>query len=127
MRILIVDDDPCALNAIKIGLMSRGYKVFISRAGEDALRVIHLSQESNKPFDLLLTDLRMPGMTGLELIESAREFMPDIRAILMTAYGDEDVKDQLGELGKCDYMDKPFRPGTLIRMIEEGNASASYH
>jgi DNA-binding response OmpR family regulator len=119
MRILIVDDDTCALNAIKIGLMSRGYDVYIASAGEDALRIIHLSQESNKPFDLLLTDLRMPGMNGLELIESAREFMPDVKAILMTAYGDEFVKDQLEELGKCEYMDKPFRPGTLLRMIEE--------
>jgi len=122
MRILVVDDDTSALNAIRIGLISRGHEIFIAKTGEDALRVIHLSQESNKPFDLLLTDLRMPGITGLELIESTREFMPDIRAILMTAYGDEYVKDQLEELGKCEYMDKPFRPGTLLRMIEEGSA-----
>jgi CheY-like chemotaxis protein len=124
MRILIVDDDTCALNAIRIGLISRGYEVFIAKAGKDALRIIQLSQESNKPFDLLLTDLRMPGMTGLELIESAREFLPDIRAILMTAYGADDVRNQALELWKCGYMDKPFRPGTLIRAIEEGSAVA---
>ena len=123
MRILVVDDDPCTLNAIKVGLMSMGYEIFTAGAGEDALRVIQLAQESNRPPDLLLTDLRMPGMTGLEFIESAREFMPDIRAILMTAYGDDDVRNQTGELGKCSYMDKPFRPGTLISMIEENGLS----
>jgi CheY-like chemotaxis protein len=124
VRILVVDDDPCTLNAIKIDLMSRGYEVFTGKAGEDALRVIQLAQENNRPPDLLLTDLRMPEMNGLELIKSAREFMPEIRAVLMTAYGDDDVRNQAGELGKCGYIDKPFRPGMLIGMIEEESVAA---
>jgi two-component system, NtrC family, response regulator AtoC len=124
VRILVVDDDPCTLNAIKIGLMSRGYEVFTGKAGEDALRVIQLAQENNRPPDLLLTDLRMPEMNGLELIKSAREFMPEIRAVLMTAYGDDDVRIQAGELGKCGYIDKPFSPGMLIGMIEEESVAA---
>jgi len=119
MRILVVDNDTGALNAIKVGLMSRRYEVSTAGSGEDALRIIQSSGENNEPPDLLLTDMRLPGMTGLELIKSARELMPDIRAILMTAYGDDYVRNQAGKLGKCGYVDKPFSPGTLIRMIEE--------
>jgi CheY-like chemotaxis protein len=118
MRVLVVDDDPGALNAIKVGLMSLGYEVFTASDGEDALRIIQSSEKNHEPPDLLLTDFRMPGMTGLELIKSAREFIPGIKIILMTAYGDDHIQNQTKKLGKCGYIDKPFSPRILIRMIE---------
>ncbi len=117
MKILIVDDDNGTLNAIKVGLLSKGHEAFIAGSGEEALKIIKARKSGAEPLDLLLTDLRMPRMDGLRLIRAARKIMPDIKAILMTAYGDDNVKKKTRALGQCGYMDKPFRPETLIKMI----------
>ena len=117
MKILVVDDDPGTLNAVKVGLLSKGHEVLIAGSGEEALKIIKAKQANAEPLDLLLTDLRMPKMNGLKLIREARKIMPDIKAILMTAYGDDNVKRKTRALGLCGYMDKPFRPEALIEMI----------
>jgi CheY-like chemotaxis protein len=117
LRILVVDDDPSTLNAIKMGLMSKGYEVLIAESGEKALEIIKAAQANSEPLDLLLTDLRMPKMSGLKFIRSARKIRPDIKAIIMTAYGDEDFQKKARALGQCGYMDKPFRLEALIKMI----------
>lgn len=117
MKILVVDDDPGTLNAVKVGLLSKGYDVLIAGSGEEALKIIKAKQANAEPLDLLLTDLRMPKMNGLKLIRAARKIMPNIKAIIMTAYGDDNVKKKTKALGQCGYMDKPFRPETLIKMI----------
>jgi CheY-like chemotaxis protein len=117
MRILVVNDDPGSLNAIKVGLLSKGHEVLIAESGEEALKIIEATQANTKTLDLLLTDLRMPKMSGLKLIRSARKIRPDIKAIIMTAYGDEDVQKEARALGQCGYLDKPFRLEALIKMI----------
>jgi CheY-like chemotaxis protein len=117
LKILIVDDDNGTLNSVKVGLLSKGHEAFIAGSGEEALKIIKARKTSADPLDLLLTDLRMPKMDGLRLIRAARKIMPDIKAILMTAYGDDNVKKKTRALGQCGYLDKPFRPETLIKMI----------
>ena len=117
MKILIVDDDNGTLNAVKVGLLSKGHEALIAGSGEEALKIIKARKSGAEPLDLLLTDLRMPRMDGLRLIRAARKIMPDLKAILMTAYGDDNVKKKTRALGLCGYMDKPFRPETLIEMI----------
>ena len=118
MKILVVDDDPGTLNAVKVGLLSKGYDALIAGSGEEALKIIKAKQANAEPLDLLLTDIRMPKMNGLKLIREARKIMPGIKVIIMTAYGDENIQEKAMELGQCDYMDKPFRPEALIRMIK---------
>jgi CheY-like chemotaxis protein len=118
LRILVVDDNPGTLNAVKVGLLSKGHEVLIAGSGEEALKIIKAKQANAEPLDLLLTDLRMPKMNGLKLIRSARKITPDIKAIIMTAYGDDNVQKKARALGQCGYMDKPFRPEALIRMIK---------
>jgi CheY-like chemotaxis protein len=118
LNILIVDDDNGTLNAIKVGLLSKGYKALIAGSGEEALKIIKARQANAEPLDMLLTDLKMPKMDGLRLIRAARKIMPDIKAILMTAYGDDNVKKKTRALRQCGYLDKPFRPEALIRMIK---------
>jgi DNA-binding NtrC family response regulator len=119
VRILIVDDDQGTLNAVRVGLISLGYEVFMAGSGENALDMIQSSLGNNEPIDLLLADLRMQGMSGLELIQSAREIMPNIRTIIMTAYGDEYVQTKIRRLGNCGFVEKPFQPWVLARMIED--------
>jgi DNA-binding NtrC family response regulator len=125
LRILVVDDDTGTQNAIKVGLMSQGYEVFTAGSAEDALRIIQSTMEINEPPDLLLTDMRMPGMSGLELIQFARELIPDIRTIIMTAYGDDHVRTKIRKLSKCGYVEKPFQPWVLARMIENECSSGT--
>jgi DNA-binding response OmpR family regulator len=117
LKILIVDDDTGTLNAVKVGLLSKGHEAFIARSGEEALKIIKAMQVNAEPLDLLLTDLKMPKMNGLRLIREARKIMPDIKAIIMTAYGDDNVKKKTRVLRQCGYLDKPFRPEALIKMI----------
>jgi CheY-like chemotaxis protein len=118
LKILVVDDNPGTLNAVKVGLLSKGYDVLIAGSGEEALKIIKATQVKSEQLDLLLTDLRMPKMNGLRLIRAARKIMPDIKAIIMTAYGDDNVKKKTRALRQCGYLDKPFRPEALIRMIK---------
>jgi DNA-binding NtrC family response regulator len=118
MKILVVDDDAGTLNAIKVSLMSVGYEIVTARDGETALKILEKAQRNAETVDLLLTDLRMPGMSGLELIQSARKLLPGIPSIIITAYGDDNILKDVEALKNCVYLDKPFRPETLIRLIE---------
>ena len=119
MKILVVDDDAGTLNAIKVSLISQGHEVLIAKTGENALKIIKEAQTNLEPLDLLLTDLRMSKMDGLQLLGSAMELKPDIRGILMTAYGDDQIRQKVESLGNCAYLDKPFRPESLIELLEK--------
>ena len=126
MRILVVDDDPGTLNAIKAGLISFGHEVLTAENGRRALKIIESFYGKQEPLNLLLTDMKMPGMNGLELVMSARRIEPDLYAIIMTAYGEEAyVRKRMEDIGGCGYVDKPFRPETLQQVIEKTRSTAS--
>lgn len=115
MKILIVDDDRGILNALKVGLTSFGHEVVVAENGNQALNII----EENKSVDLMITDLKMPGMNGLELIRLAKESKPGFMVILITAYGDDSVREEVRNLGSCGYIDKPFRPEDIFKAIRK--------
>jgi CheY-like chemotaxis protein len=119
MKILVVDDNAGTLNAIKVSLISRGHEVLTAKTGENALRIIKEAQINLEQLDLLLTDLRMSKMDGLQLLASAMELKPDIRGILMSAYGDDNIRHKVESMGNCAYLDKPFRPESLIELLEK--------
>jgi DNA-binding response OmpR family regulator len=118
MRILVVDDDTGTLNALKAYLASAGHEAVVAKDGYQALSVIRTSTDRAESIDLLVTDLKMPGMDGLELIRAAKNERPGLPIILMTAYGDESVRRELNGLGSCGYLDKPFSPEKLLKEIE---------
>lgn len=122
MKILIVDDDPGTRNALKAGLTSFGYQVLAAADAPEALKIIESSINSVEPVEIMVTDLKMPGMNGLELIRSAKKMRSGLAAILMTAYGDNHIREEVTNLGRCKYIDKPFGPVTLLNMIEESVA-----
>ncbi len=119
MKILIVDDESGTRNALKTGLTSFGYQVLAAAGAPEALNIIESSISGVEPVEIMVTDLRMPGMNGLELIRSAKQMSPGLAAILMTAYGDDHIREEVQNLGRCRYIDKPFVPGTLLNIIEE--------
>jgi len=118
MRILVVDDDTGTLNALKAYLASAGHEAVVAKDGYQALSAIRASTDRAESIDLLVTDLKMPGIDGLELIRAAKNERPGLPIILMTAYGDESVRREVDGLGSCGYLDKPFSPEKLLKEIE---------
>jgi DNA-binding NtrC family response regulator len=112
-RILIVDDEADSSSALAQLLRDRGYVVETARDGFKALPKL-------KEFapDLLLTDLRMPGMDGLSLMRRARELDPDSVTVVMTAYGALDTAMAAMRHGAIDYVTKPIHVEDLLRVIE---------
>ena len=118
MIILVVDDDMGTVNALRAHLASTGHQVLTARDGRQALNVVESSIQAAEPVDLMVTDFKMPGMTGLELIRAVRKADQVLPAILMTAYGDDSLRRRATEEGCCGYLDKPFSPETLLSEIE---------
>jgi len=112
-QILIVDDEPTLLFFLKQGLQDSELVCQVDNASgsEDALSKLTLNH-----YDLLITDLKMPGINGLTLIEVARSLHPRISVILMTAYGSREVEDEASRLGVDGYLTKPFPTAKLQDM-----------
>lgn len=113
MKILVVDDDPGILNAFRVNLISFGYRVLTTSNGQDALDILDVNQQSDDPVDILVTDLRMKGMSGNDLIYMSKIKHANLKAVLMTAYGCDAVIRQVRNMG-CAYLDKPFPPEKLM-------------
>ncbi len=112
--ILIVDDEEIVRESCKKILSSvRKYRLVIVSSGEEALRVF---EEDH--FDLIITDLKMPGMDGIELLREVKERNPNIEVIMITGYGTVDTAVQAMKLGAYDYVEKPFRPDELLTLTE---------
>ncbi len=118
-RILIVDDEESVAFFLAENLVEQGadYQVETAASGEEALAKI-----SAQPFDLIITDLRMSGINGLELIEKARIHSPRTRLILMTGYGNPRVEATSYRLGACRYLTKPFHVQALLTAVQEALA-----
>ncbi len=112
-RILIVDDEANARTALAELLRDEGFQVETAADGFKALPKL----EEFGP-DLLLTDLKMPGLDGLELMRKAREGDPDIAAVVMTAYGAIDTAVAAMRQGAADYLTKPINVDELLIVME---------
>jgi DNA-binding NtrC family response regulator len=102
-RVLVVDDEKALVLALKGLLTKEGYEVDTAGGGEEGLRKIETGS-----FHLMITDLSMDGMNGMQLLERARRLDPDLAVIMMTAYGSEKIAVQAMKLGAADYLPKPF-------------------
>ncbi|MCK6529298.1 sigma-54 dependent transcriptional regulator [Myxococcota bacterium] len=113
-RILVVDDEAANREALQRILARDGYDVESAASGDQALAALRAS-----PFDLLLTDLKMPRMDGVELLRAARVVAPDVEAILMTAYGTVEVAVEAMKEGAYDFLTKPLKRHELLRAVEK--------
>jgi two-component system response regulator HydG len=111
-RILVVDDEQSTREALGVLLRQDGFEVALASSGEEALK--QLSREAP---DVLITDLRMPGMDGVTLLERAREHFPDLIVFLMTAYADVETGIRAMQAGAEDYLTKPLRIEELIVIL----------
>jgi DNA-binding NtrC family response regulator len=102
LRILFVDDERQLQEFMRIELKSLGHDVVVCANGEEALKAI-----AAQSFDVALLDIRMPGISGIEVLQQLKKLSPDTEAIMMTGYASEDSMVQAMRLGACDYLRKP--------------------
>ena len=115
-RILIVDDEPKVAFLLKESLESAGqdYAVSQVQSGEAALSAL-----AHAPYDLVVTDLRMPGMSGLDLLSRVRRDRPSLPTILITAYGSDDVQAASRRLQTTRYFAKPFKVEEFLNAVQD--------
>jgi DNA-binding NtrC family response regulator len=117
-RILVVDDEKALLIALRGLLSKEGYQVETAASGEEALQRIETGS-----FHLVITDLSMDGVSGMQVLERARAFDQDLAIIMITAHGSEKAAVQAMKLGAADYIPKPFDNDELrvvVRRVMEG-------
>jgi signal transduction histidine kinase/CheY-like chemotaxis protein len=111
-NILIADDEPDVLDLCQRILTAEGYRVETVGTGYEAVE-----RNRREPFDLLLTDIKMPGMNGLETAQAVKETHPSIICVIMTGYSTMDTAIEALKLGVDDFILKPFTPDDLSRAI----------
>jgi DNA-binding NtrC family response regulator len=114
VRILVVDDEPHVRNSLATWFREEGYDVSAAASGKDALAT--LTREGT---NILLVDIKMPGMDGLELQRKVRELAPDATIIIMTAYASVETAVQALKEGAYDYIVKPFDPEAVSRLVRK--------
>ena len=113
-RVLIVDDEPTILLVLEALLQSAGHEVVTAEGAEKAVEVL-----TTTGFDLLISDVRMYPMDGVQLLKFARSRFPNLPAIMVTAFDLPDAKQTSAELGAFAYLRKPFNNSSLLAAVEQ--------
>ncbi|HDN80190.1 MAG: hypothetical protein DRI61_02355 [Chloroflexi bacterium] len=113
-RILLVDDEESVRNLCKIILEQEGYEVEPVPNGYEAIK-----KAREKPFELLLTDIRMPGLDGIETTQAIREIQPEILCVVITGYGQMDLALRAIKVGVQGFLLKPFTPEELVNTVSK--------
>jgi DNA-binding NtrC family response regulator len=112
-KILVVDDEETVCNSITKVLSRKGYRVSHALTVENALTILR-----ETAFDLVITDLMMPGTTGLELLQILRDDYPELNVIMITGYASIESAVKATRLGAMAYLPKPFTPEELAKAAE---------
>jgi len=107
-RILVIDDEKSVAEGIALALTSDGYEVETVLSGEDALIRTVAAR-----YDLIICDLMMPGLSGLDLLKSLREYRPYTPVLMITGYPTHRTAEESLKMGACAYVTKPFTPADI--------------
>jgi DNA-binding NtrC family response regulator len=113
-NILIVDDEEHIRKIMSIMLGKRGYRCRTAASGEEALAII-----GRETFDAVFTDMKMPGMDGLELLAHLKAGFPELVVVMVTAFASVDTAISAMKAGAYDYVAKPFKEAELILILEK--------
>ena len=113
IKILVVDDEDIVRESLRDWLENVGYKVIIAGSGEEALRIV-----KQRKIKIMLADLVMPGIDGIELMKEARKIVPTISTVIITAYGSVQTAISAIREGAHDYIEKPFCPEKVELLIK---------
>ncbi|HSO62053.1 MAG TPA: response regulator [Desulfobacterales bacterium] len=113
-RILVVDDELVVRDSLKEWLAEEGYTVAMAASGSEALDALDAGT-----FHLMLLDIKMPGMDGVEVLERAKSRSPDLAVVMMTAYATVETAVDAMKIGALDYLIKPFEVDSLLPKVEK--------
>lgn len=111
-RVLFVDDEEAVRSSWNRYLQQKGFEVVTAADGQRAVNALN-----TEPVDVVISDLRMPGLDGLELLAWVHDKKPDTKFILLTGYGNEEIERKARELGAFEYLNKPISPEALSLML----------
>src|SRR5262245_43044757 len=113
-RILVVDDERSMRELLAIVLRREGYEVLLAENGGAAVDLLQ-----REPIDLLISDIKMPDMSGVDVLRAAKRVDQDILGIMITAFASTDTAIEAMRLGACDYLSKPFDIDLLKMKVRE--------
>jgi len=116
VRILVVDDEANVRRAVARSLVAAGYEVTCATSGEEALQA---AAAASLPFDLVISDIMMPGMSGVELAERLQRADGGLQIILISGYPGSHLADIACTAGGFDLLEKPFSPSQLTARVSE--------
>ena len=122
IRILIVDDEAVIRDGLKRILDATRFCVETCASGYSAIELQH-----SKEFDLVVTDLKMPGMSGIEVLKAVKTLQPDIPVIMITGYATVDTAVEAMKNGAFDYLSKPFTPDQFMEKVEAALEQRKQH
>lgn len=111
-KILVVDDEPSFCELVREFLQTSGYDVILAFSGEEALQAYQLNQPQ-----MVLLDVRMPGMDGLETLLELKTLDPGAMVIMLTAVSEEEIADKAKAIGAFNYLTKPIKPNYLLKFL----------
>jgi FixJ family two-component response regulator len=113
-KILVLDDEQVVLDSVSRVLEEEDYQIKTCRKADEAIEAI-----KKEPYDILITDMKMPGMDGLQAMEALTEIDPDLSMIMLTGYATINSAVQAMKLGAVDYIKKPFTPEQLTELVQK--------
>ncbi len=126
-KILVVDDEKGMRDFLSIMLKKEGYEVASAERGEDALKAVQA-----EIYDLVITDVKMPQIDGIEVLKTVKDVSPETVVIMITAFATTETAVEAMKLGAYDYITKPFRPRELMARVHAvlrraGNQAPAAH
>ena len=119
-KVLVVDDEPLMRDFVGETLLRMGCEVKFAQEGLAAIRMLE-----NENFDLVFSDMKLPKLSGLEVLKSAKEIHPETEVVIMTAYGTIETAIEAMKSGASDYLLKPFTPEQVELLVEKISSNAS--
>jgi two-component system response regulator AtoC len=121
-RVLIADDEVSLRKVLAASLRREGHDVVSAQDGEEALQLLEASRdaESGEPFDLVISDLKMPKLDGMGLLEKIREGFDGLPVVMLTAHGTVDLAVQALKQGAFDFVTKPYERDDLLAIVNKG-------
>lgn len=113
-NILVIDDEEIVRISCRRALVPEGFNVEVARDGLEGLRLL-----KEKPYDLILIDLKMPNMDGMEVLENILSMRPDAKVIIITGYSAVETAVKAIKMGAFNYLEKPFTPDSLLEAVRE--------
>ena len=113
-KILVIDDEAIIRTSCERTLIPAGYEVKLAEGGKEGLEMLEKEE-----FGLVLLDLKMPDMDGVEVLNNIKAKWPDMKVVMVTGYSTVETAVQALRLGAFNYLEKPFTPDSLLTAVKE--------